>query len=170
MSKGKLCISLVAFFLSLVPALARAEVVVAFYSHDFGNTFPHAFIKLEGETAEGRKVDVNFGFTAKSVTPAVLMGSVPGKIEVSLPKYVESSDRQFTVKISDAKYYELIQLVEKWRYLPQKSYNLNSRNCIHFVGEVGKLLGLKVDMKKELLKKPKSFLLYIKSLNPWLGK
>jgi hypothetical protein len=170
MSKGKLFTSLVVFFLALLPALARAEVMVAFYSHDLGSTFPHAFITIEGTTADGRKVDGNFGFTAKSVSPAILMGSVPGKIEVSFPSYVAKSDRQFAVKISDAKYYELIQLVEKWRYLPQKSYNLNKRNCIHFVGEVGQLLGLKIDMKKELLKKPKSFLLYIKSLNPWLGK
>ena len=55
------------------PQLARAEIVVAFYSHDldvgFKTDFPHAFIVVKGETADGRHVDTNYGFTAKSVFP-----------------------------------------------------------------------------------------------------
>src|SRR3546814_20915850 len=59
---------------------ARAEVVVSFYSHDFGDRFPHAFIVMTGTLdATGEVVDVNYGFTATSVSPAILFGSVQGQ-------------------------------------------------------------------------------------------
>lgn len=154
--------------LLLMPTPAAAQVVISFYSHDLGSTFPHAFITLKGKTEDGQVVDTNFGFTAKSVTPAILMGSVGGKIETSKPSYVASSDRQFSVKLDDRQYASVMALVEEWRTLPGKSYNLNKRNCIHFVGEVARLVGIKVVFEKDLLKKPKSFLLSLVALNPWL--
>lgn len=154
--------------LLLMPAPAAAQVVMSFYSHDLGSTFPHAFITLKGKTEDGRAVDTNFGFTAKTLTPAILMGSVGGKIETSKPDYVASSDRQFSVKLDDRQYASVMALVEKWRTLPGKSYNLNKRNCIHFVGEIAQAVGIKVVFEKNLLKKPKSFLLSLVALNPWL--
>lgn len=156
------------FALLLMPMPAAAQVVISFFSHDLGSTFPHAFITLKGTTEAGENVDTNFGFTAKSVTPAILMGSVGGKIETSKPSYVASSDRQFSVKLNDQQYASVMALVERWRTLPGKSYNLNKRNCIHFVGEVAQLVGIKVVFEKDLLKKPKSFLLSLVNLNPWL--
>ncbi len=159
-------------FACLAPGVSRAEVIVAFYSHELGTSFPHAFIKLEGTLQQGgTPVDDNFGFTAKSVTPAVLMGAVGGKIEKVAAKYIASSDRQFAIRISDAQYAALQELIEKWRKLPGKSYSLNSRNCIHFVGNVAQLIGLKVVFDQKLMKKPRSFLLSLAALNPWvIGK
>ena len=56
---------------------AFAEVRMSFHSFDgsvlFGR-YPHAFVVLEGTTSDGRKVDENFGFTAKHTTTAVLIG------------------------------------------------------------------------------------------------
>lgn len=154
--------------LLLMPAPAAAQVVISFYSHDLGSTFPHAFITLKGTTQAGESVDTNFGFTAKAVTPAILMGSVGGRVETSKTSYVESSDRQFSVTLDDRQYAAVMTMVEKWQTLPGKSYNLNKRNCIHFVGEVAQVVGIKVVFEKGLLKKPKSFLLSLVSLNPWL--
>src|SRR3546814_19176416 len=74
-----------------------------FYSHDFGDRFPHAFIVMKGSLdATGEVVDVNYGFTATSVSPAILFGSVKGKVESSKPDYIEKSDRQFDVTVEDA--------------------------------------------------------------------
>jgi hypothetical protein len=170
MTKGKLWIWIVAMCAAWMPTALHAQITVAFYSHDLGSTFPHAFFTVEGKTSDGRVLDTNFGFTAKSVSPAILMGSVVGRIETSKPSYVQGSDRQFAVKITDTQYAALMAHVEKWRTLPGKSYNLNKQNCIHFVGEAAALLGLKVIFQQNLLKKPKSFLLYVKSLNPWLNQ
>lgn len=157
---------ILAFLVMAAPA--RAEVILSFYSHDLSSTFPHAFVTLKGKTEDGRAIDTNFGFTAKAVTPAILMGSVGGKVETSKPDYVASSDRQFAVKLNDRQFDAVMALVERWRTLPGKSYNLNRRNCIHFVGEIAQTVGLRVVFEKDLLKKPKSFLLSLVTLNPWV--
>jgi hypothetical protein len=154
--------------LILLPAPAAAQVVLTFYSHELGSSFPHAFVALKGKTEEGRDVDTNFGFTAKTLTPAILMGSVRGVVETSKPSYVASSDRQFSVQLDDRKYKDVLAVVERWRTRPGKSYNLNKSNCIHFVGEIAQAVGLKVAFEKALIKKPRSFLLSVVALNPWV--
>lgn len=154
--------------LFLLPTPAAAQVVLSFYSHELGSSFPHAFVVLKGKTEEGRVVDTNFGFTAKTLTPAILMGSVRGVVETSKPSYIASSDRQFSVQIDDRKYQDVLAVVERWRTRPGKSYNLNKSNCIHFVGEIAQAVGLKVVFEKALIKKPRSFLLSLVSLNPGL--
>jgi hypothetical protein len=157
-------------FLALLPASARAQITVAFYSHELGSSFPHAFIVVKGTPqGGGEPVDVNFGFTAKSVAPALLLGPVTGVIETAKPGYVRNSDRKFGFAISDQQYAALMAHVEKWRMLPGKSYDLNRRNCIHFVGEAAQVLGLKVVFDKKLLKRPRSFLENVVRLNPALA-
>jgi len=154
----------------LLPGPAAAQITVSFYSHELGNSFPHAFIVLSG-TPEGGgpAVNANFGFTAKSVTPAILMGPVYGVIKSANDGYVRHSDRKFTMAISDRQYAALNALIEKWRTLPGKSYDLNRRNCTHFVGEAAEALGLKVVFDQKLMKKPRSFLESVIRLNPVLG-
>ncbi len=154
--------------LFLLPTPAAAQVVLSFYSHELGSSFPHAFVVLKGKTEEGRDVDTNFGFTAKTLTPALLMGSVRGVVETSKPSYVASSDRQFSVQLDDRQFKDVLAVVERWRTRPGKSYNLNKSNCIHFVGEVAQAVGLKVVFEKALIKKPRSFLLSLVTLNPWV--
>ena len=146
---------------------ARAEVVVSFYSHDFGDRFPHAFIVMKGTLeATGEMVDANYGFTATSVSPAILFGSVMGKVESSKADYIEKSDRQFDVTVDDATYGRILAKVAEWRDREQPSYSLNKRNCVHFVMELAEVVGLKVNRKSKLFKKPKSFLIEVKGLNP----
>ena len=154
--------------LFLLPTPAAAQVVLSFYSHELGSSFPHAFVVLKGKTEEGRDVDTNFGFTAKTLTPAILMGSVRGVVETSKPSYVASSDRQFSVQLDDRQFKDVLAVVERWRTRPGKSYNLNKSNCIHFVGEIAQAVGLKVVFEKALIKKPRSFLLSLVTLNPWV--
>ncbi len=151
-------------------APARAEVVVSFYSHDFGDRFPHAFIVMKGTLdATGEVIDANYGFTATSVSPAILLGSVKGKVESSEPDYIAKSDRQFDVAVDDATYALLLAKVAEWRDREQPSYSLGKRNCVHFVMELAEVVGLKVDRKSKLFKKPKSFLIEVRSLNPGLA-
>jgi hypothetical protein len=151
-------------------APARAEVVVSFYSHDFGDRFPHAFIVMKGKLdATGEVVDSSYGFTAVSVSPAILFGSVKGKVESSKPDYVAKSDRQFDVTVDDATYARVMAKVAEWQGREQPSYSLNKHNCVHFVMELAEAVGLKVDRKSKLFKKPKSFLIEVRGLNPALA-
>jgi hypothetical protein len=146
---------------------ARAEVVVSFYSHDFGDRFPHAFIVMKGKLdATGEEIDANDGFTATSVSPAILFGSVKGEVQTSKPDYIAKSDRQFDVTVDDATYARLLAKVAEWRDREQPSYSLNKYNCVHFVMELAEVAGLTVNRKSKLFKKPKSFLIEVKGLNP----
>jgi len=155
---------------TVLAAPARAEVVVSFYSHDFGDRFPHAFIVMKGTVdATGEIVDANYGFTAVSVSPAILLGSVKGKVESSKPDYIAKSDRQFDVTVDDATYALLLAKIAEWRDREQPSYSLNKRNCVHFVMELAEVVGLKVNRQSKLFKKPKSFLIEVRGLNPQFG-
>lgn len=159
----------VAAIIGLCSTSASAEVTATFYSHDFGDHFPHALFKLKGTVdSTGEVVDTNYGFTAVNTTPAILWGPVKGMIESKEAKYIADSNAHFTLKLTDAKYAQLMALVEEWRTLPGKSYRLNDRNCVHFAMEAAALLGLKVDRKSKFFKKPKSFLLEVMKLNPGL--
>jgi hypothetical protein len=157
-------------WLAALPAIAHAEIVATFYSHDMkDNYFPHAFIHLKGiEDSTGKAIDTNYGFTAQKVSPAILLGSVLGMIETKDENYVSKSDPHFTLKLSDGEYRQLLAHVEKWRTMPGKSYSLNKQNCVHFVMEAAAILGLSVNRKSKFFKKPKTFLMEVMKLNPLL--
>jgi hypothetical protein len=157
-------------WLCALPSSASAAVEVAFYSKEFGSSFPHAFITVRGVIdGTGEKVDASYGFTAKSISPAILMGSVAGKIVASSASYIAKSDRHFSLMLSDAEYLSLLATVEKWRSYEQPSYNLNRRNCVFFVADLAAALGLKAETPQELMKKPRSYLQYLVRTNrAWL--
>lgn len=159
-----------AFAMLMVSGPARAEVSATFYSHEFGSSFPHAFFVLKGNLDDGQKVDSAHGFTAVNVSPGILWGSVKGIVKAPSSKYIAKSDKQFTVAVSDAEYRQLMAHVAKWKKIPQKSYNLNKRNCVHFVEDAIKLLNYKTNPKTKYRKKPTSFMKEIIALNPGLGK
>ena len=154
--------------LMLMPGTARADVAVTFYSHEFGSSFPHAFFTMKGELDDGKTVNDAHGFTAINISPGILWGSVKGIVKAPSAKYISKSDAQFTVTVTDAQYRNLMAHVSKWKNIPQKSYNLNKRNCVHFVEEAIKLLGFKTNPKTKYRKKPTSFMKEIKKLNPGL--
>jgi hypothetical protein len=152
---------------------ALAEVQVHFHSFNgslFGGRYPHAFVVFEGTLdATGERVFENYGFSAKVAGPAVLMGPVTHTIYSEDERYVRSTNRHFTLTVSDATYQRLKQEVIAWRDAPGKYYDLDTRNCIHFVGRIAALAGLTVDFPRDMLRKPKAWLNHITALNPQLG-
>lgn len=146
---------------------AQAAVTITFWSHELGNSFPHAFITLRGQPdAGGATVDANYGFTAKSVTPALLFGSVAGEVEPSKPGYIAGSDAQFSVVLTDAQYARVLALIAAWdEKTGDGHYNLNKRNCIHFVKEAARVAGLTDLDRPGLMKRPRSYLLAIGEAN-----
>jgi hypothetical protein len=138
---------------------AQAAVTITFYSHDFGSSFPHAFVLLDGAPdSGGAPVHGNYGFTAKRVTPAILMGSVEGDVESAGPAYVDNSQPHWRMTLTDGQYATVLAVMAKWNALPGKSYNLNKRKCVHFVADMARTLGMDVVEPKELMLKPRSFL------------
>lgn len=150
-------IAVALFLLSAAPAAAAVEV--SFYSKEFGSSFPHAFVRVTGTVDRtGQTVDASYGFTAKAITPAILMGSVAGEVIPSSADYIARSDRHFSITLRDEEYDALLATIEQWRTLKQPSYNLNRRNCVYFVADLARAIGMRADTPKALMKKPRSFL------------
>ena len=151
---------------------AQADVQLTFHSFNgsvlFGR-YPHTFISMAGELDDGTAIKENYGFSAKSAGPAVLAGPVRHVILVEKDKWLTKTNRHFTVTIDDAKYWEIRKEVARWRDAPGKYYDLDTRNCIHFVGAIASMVGAKVDYPKNLLRKPRSWLNRMVERNPQLG-
>lgn len=158
-------------FLVFASAPAAASVEIAFYSRELGgNNFPHAFVVLRGTLdATGEAVDTSLGFTAHSVTPALLFGSVRGEVVVEGERQIARSNRQFALVLSDEQYHAAMAVVERWRARPQPSYNLNRANCVWFVSEIAGAIGLQIEITERLSRRPRSFLQGLIRLNPQLA-
>jgi hypothetical protein len=159
-----------AILLQLPLCAAGAAVRIAFYSREWGTNFPHAFVVLKGQPDRGgAKIDTNYGFTATAISPAILWGSVDGQVESVNAGYVAHSTPHFAFDLSDEEYDRVIATVEKWRHLKQPSYNLNRQNCVFFVGDVAKTLGMVADTPANLMKKPFSYEeLLLRANRSWL--
>ena len=124
---------------------------------------------MEGTLDDGTPVKENYGFSAKSAGPAVLAGPVTHIVMTEKDKYVRSTNRHFTVAVDDAKYHDIRREVFRWRDAPGKYYDLATRNCIHFVGAIAEMVGVRVDYPKNMLRRPKAWLNHVTAMNPQLG-
>jgi len=144
---------------------ARAEVRMTFWSHDTSTYFPHAFITLKGTVdSTGEVVDTSYGFTLNSTSPLAIFESVKAHIDITAKNYIRMSDAQFSTLISDEQYAAVKALVMEWG-APGSRWNLEHRNCVHFVAEAARRAGLTVIEDKKLMKKPRSFTLSLIPLN-----
>ena len=163
---------LVAASLAAWSVPAQAEVDVSFHSFSgslFGR-YPHAFVVFKGRLDDtGAVIDENYGFSARVAGPAVLAGPVAHGVYTEKPRYIRTTNRHFTITVSDATYRRMKAEVAAWRDAPGKYYDLDTRNCIHFVGRMAELAGLRVDYPRDMLRKPKQWLNRVTQLNPQLG-
>ncbi|WP_241233658.1 hypothetical protein [Altericroceibacterium xinjiangense] len=163
-------LALAALCAGATPASAQVKVSFQSFNGSFFGRYPHTFVVFEGTLdSTGQPVNENYGFSAETAGPAVLAGPVKHVIIVEGPKYVRTTNRHFTIPISDETYLRMKQEVTTWRKQPGNYYDLDRRNCIHFVGRMAQLAGLTVDYPAELLRKPKQWLNHIAALNPRLG-
>jgi hypothetical protein len=157
------------FVLGFLPAAAQAQVVATFWSHERDQNYEHAFIRLQGMVAAtGERIDTNIGFTAVSASPMVLLGSVSGQMETVSAGYIArpASRPHFSMTLDDAGYARLMAFVARWRAQAQPNYNLNRRNCVHFVMEAAALLGLNINRQSPHFRNPRAFLDDVVRLNP----
>ncbi|WEK42328.1 MAG: hypothetical protein P0Y64_13115 [Candidatus Sphingomonas colombiensis] len=163
----RLLLTLAALLLSLGALPAHAGVVITFWSHELGNHFPHAFFTLRGvPDAGGAPVDLNYGFTPKSISPAILFGAVKGRIDIAKLSYIEGSDAQFSLELNDAQYASILRLVDEWdEKKGDGTYLMNTRNCVHFTQEAARRAGLSGLEQPDLMKKPRSFLKAVAAAN-----
>ncbi|MBO0749228.1 MAG: hypothetical protein J2O44_02190 [Porphyrobacter sp.] len=166
----RLLLALLALVGFAQPAFAKVEVEFhSFNGSVFFGRYPHTFVVFRGTLDEtGQKIDENFGFTAKHVSPAVLSGPVEGEIYVEQPQWIARTNRHFTITVDDATYRRMRAEVDFWGHHPGKFYDLDRNNCISFVGKMAEMAGLKVDYPHELMRKPRAWLNRVAALNPQL--
>lgn len=156
-----------ALLLLLLAVPAQAAVTLTFWTRELGNYFPHAFVTLKGSTAAGEAVDTSYGFTARSIGPSILFGSVKGRIDVTNKQYMTKSHALFSVVLTDQQYRAVLRARDEWdAETGDATYNMNRRNCVHFVGEIARRAGLVVEEPRKLMKRPTSFTRSLAALNP----
>lgn len=155
------------FLLAFCAVPANAAVEMAFYSHELqasGNgeriiEFPHAFVTVRGQPdAGGRAIDANYGFTADTISPAIVMGPVKGRMVSAGKAYVRGSRRHIALRLTDARYAAVQAAYKRWAAVKGKSYDLDTRNCVHFVAAMAQAAGLAVPNDPLLMKNPTRFL------------
>ncbi len=156
---SRLIAFLAAALLAVTAAPVWAAVSITFYSKELGASFPHAFVILEGTPDRGgAQIEEDYGFTAKTISPAILWGKVSGEVITDhTVGYVKGSDRHFTVALADSEYDAVMATIARWRATKQPNYDLDRHNCVHFVADLAAAIGMTPDTRK-LMKKPRSFL------------
>ncbi len=150
---------------------AAAAVTATFYAHS-GNQirggwllFPHAYVTLTGTVeATGEVVDEAIGFTAKFPGPQLLLFSGPGVLERPDALYLSEGRPYLTLEISDAAFAAVKARIAHWSSPEGSVYSLRRRNCIHFVAEIARTIGLLTAAENTL--SPNGFLSATAALNP----
>ncbi|MDB5440661.1 MAG: hypothetical protein JWM33_3088, partial [Caulobacteraceae bacterium] len=109
-------IALFLFFCVIsIASPVNAAVVATFFSHDWGTNgsrlyFPHAFVEIHGSPdAGGPQVEANYGFTAKLITPALLVAKTAGEVVSGDAAYVKESQPHLSLTLSDSQYEGLVR-------------------------------------------------------------
>ncbi len=150
---------------------AMAEVQIHFHSFNgsvFGR-YPHTFIVLEGTLANGTQVNENYGFSARSSAAAITSGWAEHMVLHESERNIRRTNRHFSITLTDAQYRRVVTEVRRWQTEPGERYSLDERNCIHFVGRMAQLVGLRVEYPDNMLRRPKKWLNHITVMNPQLG-
>lgn len=146
---------------------ARANIAVHFYSSEWGDTYPHAFVVFNGRLAvSGKSISANYGFTAARVMSTILRQPTPGYVQRVSSDYIAKAHRHFTLRINDQAYGKLMARIALWQKRRQPSYDLNRANCVHFVMELAEVAGLRVNRASQFFKLPRRFLDEVRALNP----
>jgi len=73
------------------------------------------------------------------------------------------------VMLDDAAYGRMLAVIADWRGREGRSYNLERANCIHFVMDIARAVGLSTNPDTRFRKRPRAFSEELKALNPALA-
>ena len=140
---------LVVALVCFAAAPSAAAATISFYTHGWGMRgvgyvyFPHAFVVLERAADEpGGPSRESYGFTASSPDSVMLTGRSGGVINTPDERYSGQSRLHFSMRITYEQYQAIEDAIERWRNTDGNRYDLDRRNCISFVAELGRVLGL----------------------------
>lgn len=157
--------------LALIAGQAWAEVAVTFYAHPGARIrganllFPHAYVHAVGTVdATGEAVDWSAGFTARSPGPQLLFTRGGGVVTAPDARYVSEGRPFLRLVVDDATWHALKARAEWWNSPEGSVYDLRRRNCITFIADLARVVGLRTAPEPSM--KPGTFLEATAALNP----
>ena len=105
-------------------------------------------------------MSANLGFTAKNIFINVLWEKITGEMDPTpLPTgYVDSAQKRFSLILTDTQYRAVLAVADKWRNAPQPSYDIDEHNCVLFVKDLARTVGLSVSDDRKFVRDPIGFL------------
>ena len=165
--------ALLALFTALCGPLAKANVIVSFYSVPASmitGRSVHAFFTLSGTLeSNGKAIDENYGFSAATWNPAGFFRPVKQTMLIEKPDYIQRARYHFSTTINDETYHSIVREVNLWWRSPDYLWDIDKRNCVTFVGIVAQMSGLKVAFPTQMMRQPRRYLDHIATLNPQLS-
>lgn len=152
-----------------------AQAAVTIYFHSFNGSvvwgrYPHALVVFDGTLdSTGQRVDENFGFSTTSSMAALTQHPAPHVMLREDHAQIARTNRHFGVVLTDAQYHQLRAEVDRWEHYPTPYYDLDRRNCVHFVARLAQMIGLTADVPERFVRRPKAWLNYVTRMNPRLG-
>jgi hypothetical protein len=152
---------------------SQAQVLLSFHGHEGGQVrggwvyFPHAYVQLKGRLSTGEAVDQAYGFTALAPGPWLLAFRGRGRLAEPDGRYAADARNYGVIELSDSAYRDVLDRLEHWRSEQGSVYDLRRRNCITFVADIARTVGLVTPDRSTL--SPNAFLVELAGLNPSLS-
>ena len=165
------CIALVLVVLLglCVSSQAAAQVVLTFAAKRAEDTLgiPHSYLRISGTTQSGEDIQRTFGFMPDQQSMFMVFGArVRGAVvEAPEDRIAWELVRPFlSVQIPDTTLDAVILRFKYWNENQNGGYDAWSQNCIAFLADIARTIGLKVPPGSHL--SPSGFLETLTELNP----
>lgn len=159
-----------AVFLGLgLSSAASAQVVLTFAAKRAEDSLgvPHSYLRIGGATQSGEDIQRTFGFMPDEQSMFMVLGArVRGAVvEEPEDRIVWERVRPFlSVQIPDTMLDAVILRFKYWNENQNGGYDAYSQNCIAFLADIARTIGLKVPPGSHL--SPSGFLEKLAELNP----
>lgn len=152
-----------------VSSQAAAQVVLTFAAKRAEDTLgiPHSYLRISGTTQSGEDIQRTFGFMPDQQSMFMVFGARVRGAVVEAPEDRIAWERVrpfLSVQIPDTTLDAVILRFKYWNENQNGGYDAWSQNCIAFLADIARTIGLKVPPGSHL--SPSGFLQTLAELNP----
>lgn len=153
----------------LAPGVAAAQVVLTFAAKRAEGSLgiPHSYLRIGGTTETGEDIQRTFGFMPREESAFMILGDRVRGAVIDEPEAEVEWARVtpfLSVQIPDATLDAVILRFRYWNENENGGYDAWSQNCIAFLADIARTIGLKVPPGSHL--SPSGFLETLTELNP----
>ncbi len=154
-----------------LPTGAEAQVVITFAAKRGDPTallqIPHSYMRITGTTESGEAIDRTLGLMPSESSNLMLFGKRVAAEIVDSPASMVEWDRVqpfISVQIPDTTLDAVIVRLRSWSSGENGGYGLYTDNCIAFIGDIARTIGLRTPPGRHL--SPSGFMRDLAEMNP----